>query len=354
MAETASGLGCSITIAGRRKGDCCKSSDIPFRTRRFRMIFRKGFLFYKFFNIRLLFYLLFKKSDLLVANDLDTLLPNYIVSRLKGIPLIYDSHEYFTGVPEVMNRPFVKWTWKQIERAIVPRLKYMITVSDSIANLYREEYNIIPVTVRNCSRRSDKIKPYSRKELGIPEDALLLILQGTGINIDRGAGELVDALELCGNAFLLIVGSGDVVPALKKKVEEQELDRRVRFISRVTWDELMRYTRAADIGISLDKDTNLNYRFSMPNKIFDYFSAGIPVLAGALPEVTKLITGFTSGIVLNEITPQAIAKALNILDSNREMLKYLKNNAIESSGFLTWDEESKKAEEIFKAALNKL
>ena len=106
------------------------------------MIFKRGFLFYKFFNIRLFFFLLFHKYDLLVSNDLDTLLPNFLVSKLKGLPLVYDSHEYFTGVPEIQNRPFVKWVWKSIEKLYFPGLKNVMTVSESIASQYEKEYGV--------------------------------------------------------------------------------------------------------------------------------------------------------------------------------------------------------------------
>ena len=116
IAETVSSLDCEITIIGRKSGDCCDTDKIPFNTKRFKMFFKRGFFFYKCFNIRLFLYLLFHKYDLLVSNDLDTLLPNFLVSRLKHLPLIYDSHEYFTGVPEIQNRTFVKWVWKSIEK----------------------------------------------------------------------------------------------------------------------------------------------------------------------------------------------------------------------------------------------
>ena len=107
------------------------------------------------------------RFDILVANDLDTLLPNYLVSKLKHLPLVYDSHEYFTGVPELTGRPFVKWVWKTIERSIFPHLKYVMTVSDSIADKYEREYNARPLTVRNCSPDCRHIIKYSRDEIGV-------------------------------------------------------------------------------------------------------------------------------------------------------------------------------------------
>ena len=116
MAETVSKLNCEITIIGRKSGDYCNPDSVPFRTVRFKMFFKKGFLFYKFFNIRLFIYLLFNKCDLLVSNDLDTLLPNFLVAKLKRMPLVYDSHEYFTEVPELHNRLFVKWVGRVLRK----------------------------------------------------------------------------------------------------------------------------------------------------------------------------------------------------------------------------------------------
>src|SRR5688500_271887 len=103
-----------------------------YRTNRFRMFFEKGALFYAWFNVRLFWFLLFRSSDILVANDLDTLLPNYLVSKLKRKKLVYDSHEYFTEVPELISRPKVKAVWEHIERFIFPKLKYVSTVNHSI------------------------------------------------------------------------------------------------------------------------------------------------------------------------------------------------------------------------------
>jgi glycosyltransferase involved in cell wall biosynthesis len=315
------------------------------------MIFRRGFLFYAFFNIRLFFYLLFHKSDLLVSNDLDTLLPNFLASKLKRIPLVYDSHEYFTGVPEIQNRPFVKWVWKSIEKMIFPHLKNVITVCDSIADQYFMEYGIRPVTVRNCSRKSNHIQPYSREELGIDKHHLLIILQGTGINIDRGSEELIEAVKRAENVSLLIAGSGDVIPDLKVLVTDFSLSARVKFIPKMAWEDMMRYTKTADAGVSFDKDTNMNYKFILPNKLFDYFSAGIPVIASDLCEVRRIVTENNSGILIPSVTPENIISALNILINDREKLAALKRNAYRASQLLSWDLESKKVAELYKSVI---
>lgn len=353
IAETVSKLDCDIIIIGRKSGDCCNSGSLPFRTHRFRMIFKRGFLFYAFFNIRLFGFLLLNRYDLLVSNDLDTLLPNYLVSNLKHLPLVYDSHEYFTGVPEIQDRPLVRWVWKRIEEIVFPGLKHVMTVSDSIANQYKSEYGLKPLTVRNCSIKTEQIIPFSREELEISPDHLLLILQGTGINVDRGGEELIDAVSLTDKVSLLVIGSGNQFEFLKNKVSQMGLPRQIKFIKKLAWKELMRYTRSADAGLSLDKNSNMNYNFSLPNKIFDYLSAGIPVIATDLPEIAKIVNGYNCGILISEPTPEEIAKAIIYLRDNRDLLAGLKHNAVIASETVNWENESKKVEELYRSVICK-
>ena len=353
IAETVKSLGYDIAIIGRRSGDCCDSYPVPFKTKRFRMICRRGFLFYKFYNIRLLLHLIFNRYDILVANDLDTLLPNFIVSKLKRLPLVYDSHEYFTGVPEIQNRPVVRWVWESIEKLIFPRLKHVMTVSDSISIQYENEYGIRPIIVRNCSRNAGHIIPFSREELGVGNDELLFILQGTGINVDRGGEELIEAIHKIENVSLIIVGSGDLIPALKEKVLKLDLSKRVRFISKVPWEELIKYTKAADAGLSLDKNTNINHRFSLPNKLFDYIAAGIPVIAANLPEVSKIVKENKCGIIIPEVSPDEIVKAIQNLKDNPGHLSELKRNAVIASTSINWENESIKVKSLYNSIIGR-
>ncbi|MBG0859775.1 MAG: glycosyltransferase [Bacteroidales bacterium] len=351
IAETVSTLGCEVTIVGRRMGECCDSGSVPFRTKRFRMLIRRGFFFYKFFNIRLFIYLVFHKYDLYVANDLDTLLPNFLVSKLKTKVLVYDSHEYFTGLPELNGRPIVRRIWKAVERMIFPNLKHVMTVSSMIAEQYFKEYGIKPSVVRNCSENSSDIRAFSRKELGIEENSLLLIFQGSGINIDKGGEELIDAVRMTEQVSLLIVGSGDKILSLKQRAGVLHMTDRIRFIPKVPWQELMRYTRSADAGLSLEKDTNLNYRFSLPNKLFDYISAGIPVVAGNLPEISRIITENNCGIIIPSVTPEEISKAIVTLRDDRVLLNKLKQNAVTASESLSWEKEKEKVTAFYKTFL---
>lgn len=342
MAGVLEKMNANITIIGRRKGPCCDKNLVPYKTVRFRMLFKKGFLFYKFFNIRLFFWLLFNKSDLLVANDLDTLLPNFLISRIKRIPLVYDSHEYFTGLPELKERSFVKSVWKFIETLCFPHLKYVITVSEGIANIYEKEYRKKPAVIKNFSPSTSEIKAKSREQLGINENSFVVIIQGTGINIDKGGEELIEAIALTDNIFLIVAGSGDVLPFMKKKVRELNVENRVIFTGTLPWNELISYTKVADAGMVLEKDTNLNYRFSLPNKLFDYISAGIPVISSNLPLISEVIIYYNCGIIIPEVTPAEISDAIKMLSGNQILYKQLKKNCAIASSELNWEKESEK------------
>lgn len=351
MADTVSSLGCEIVIIGREKGDCCTLAQVPFKTRRFRMLFKSGFLFYKFFNIRLLLYLLFHRIDILVANDLDTLLPNFLVSKIKSIPLVYDSHEYFTEMAEVQNRKFVKMVWTLIEKSIFPKIKYAMTVSEPISSDYEKLYNIKPLVIRNLSRNASCINPFKREDLNLRPDDLIVIIQGTGINKDKGAEELIEAVKISEGVSLLVVGSGDVLPHLKEQVVQMNIEQNVRFIPVLPWEELMKYTKTADIGMCLEKDTNLSYRYSLPNKLFDYIAAGIPILAGDLPETGKILRENGCGKIIGKVNSRNISQALSELKANTFKLKELKKNSITASSVLNWEIECEKVKDFYNKIL---
>lgn len=330
--------GYSVLLIGRKKRSSFTLQPRTYKTFRFCMLFEKGFLFYAFFNIRLFFRLLFLKADLLYANDLDTLLPNYLVSKIKGIRLIYDSHEYFTEVPELVNRPSVQRVWEKIEKKIFPHLKDVITVNDSIADLYSKKYDKKIHVVRNLPPLTE-IPEQNRLEIGLPPDQHIIIMQGAGINIQRGAEEAVEAMQFVNNAVLLIVGDGDVLPILRQNAEKPALKNKIIFVGRQPMEKLKQYTAHADIGLSLDKDTNINYRYSLPNKLFDYIHAAVPVLASPLTEVKKIIDTYQVGLCIEHHTPEHIAGKINEMLSHPEWMTEWKKNCIIASQTLNWEKE---------------
>jgi glycosyltransferase involved in cell wall biosynthesis len=296
-------LGCEVMLVGRLLPESLPLQR-QYVTKRMRLLFNKGPLFYAEYNLRLFFLLLFHKADRLVANDLDTLLACYLAKGKRA--LVYDSHEYFTEVPELQGR-FARRVWLAIERMIFPKLKHVMTVNESIAREYKNRYGSDVAVVRNIPMHRELGPLPARKELELPEDRFILILQGSGINVDRGGEEAVLAMKELPEALLLVIGGGDAWPILERLVREHGLSDRVRLLPRMPYERMMQYTRNADLGLSLDKDTSLNYRFSLPNKLFDYFRAHIPALVSDLPEVAGLVRKYESGIVIPRVEPALIA-----------------------------------------------
>lgn len=340
-------LGFEVIMVGRRKYNSPALPPREYETIRMRLLWEKGPLFYAEFNIRLFFLLFSRTGNLLVSNDLDTLLPNFLVHRLKRIPIVYDSHEYYTATPELVNRPKVQQVWKFIEKTVVPKLKNCITVNASIAGLLGQEYGVPFKIVRNIPIKRANTEIPSRESLGLPVGKKIVLLQGSGINIQRGSEEAVLAMQYIDNAVLLIVGDGDVLPFLKKTVNEMSLHSKVIFIPRQTPQKLAEYTANADIGLAIDKDTNINYRFSLPNKLFDYIYAGVPVLATQLVEIRNIIEHYKIGCFIENHDPKHIAKTIENLLLDETRLAFYKANTKKAADDLTWENEKKTLIEIF-------
>lgn len=347
--------GYEVLMVGRKlRNSPPLPADRPYKMHRMKLLFTTGPLFYAEYNMRLFLLLLFRKQDFLLSNDLDTLLANYLISRLKGKPVVYDSHEFFTGVPELQHNAFARKFWTRIERNIVPWLKWCITVNRSIADMYTEMYNVPFVVIRNVPIPLPEIPLKTRHELGMPEDKTVLLLQGSGINIHRGAEELVEAMTLLPEQFhLYIIGGGDVVKNLEELVNRFNLRERITFLPRQPYAAMMQYTRNADIGLSLDKDNNLNYKFSLPNKIFDYMQAGIPVIASDLPELRRIMDDYKIGRFIREVTPQTIAEMVLEMYGQPEALQAMRTECARAAQVFNWTEERKTQEELFRKAFAK-
>ncbi|HMN05821.1 MAG TPA: glycosyltransferase [Flavobacteriales bacterium] len=340
-------LGYEVLLVGRRLPGSLPV-ERPYKTRRLRLLFNKGPLFYAEYNLRLFFLLLFSPCTLLFSNDLDTLLPNYLAARLRGKKLVYDTHEFYTEVPELVGRLRVRAVWLAIERRIFPKLKHVITVNQSIANAYRERYGNEVMVVRNIPMPRELAPAPSRAELGLPTGKRILVMQGAGINVQRGAEEAVLAMKELPDCLMLIIGGGDAWPVLERMVQEHGLQDRVRLIGKMPYARMMDYTRNADLGLTLDKDTNLNYRFSLPNKLFDYLHAGIPVLATDLPEVAAIVRAHDCGVVLPAADPAAITGAVRALFIGPDRYAALRRNAIFAASKLDGTQETGKLRSILE------
>ncbi len=325
--------GLNVKLIGR----AFKSSPLlPSRTykcKRLSIIFKKNAIYYAELNLKLFFYLLFSKQDFLWANDLDTLLPNYLVAKLKKKPLIFDSHEHFTQVPELKDNPFAKKVWKAIEKHCIKGCDAIFTVCNPIKNYFKEEYNKESLVVRNIPPRiffKQETIPSSKKEN-------IIVWQGA-VNIERGLEELCEAMQWI-DAKLLIMGVGDIKSDLEKKVKTLQLEDKIHFLGRLPFEEMMNKTKSAKLAISIDKATNGNYAISLPNKIFEYIACSVPVLVSPLQEIKLIVEKYKTGEFLSSYNPQELAKQITNLLNDERKLDLIAENCKKAAEELCWENE---------------
>ena len=338
-------FGFEVLLVGRKlPGSLPIKRNYP--VKRFRLLFNKGAMFYACYNIRLFFFLLFKKADIFLSNDLDTLPANFLVSEIRNKKLVYDSHEYYTEVPELVNRPKIKRIWESIEKSILPKIKYSYTVCNSIADIYNKKYAVDMKVVRNISECELLMNAHKVRLPEIVNDKKIILYQGS-VNTGRGTEYVIEAMQYVGNAVFIIIGDGDIKEKLQQKVSDLKLEQKVLFIGKLPLDKLYVYTKVADIGISLEENIGLNYYYALPNKLFDYIRAQVPVLVSHLPEIENIVKTYDIGCFIENHNPEHIAEKINYMLNSPEEYQKWKKNLKKASAELCWEDEEQVLKEIF-------
>lgn len=332
-------MGFNVLLVGRKLP---WSTDInrAYSTKRMRLLFKKGPPFYAEYNLRLFLLLLWMKSNVLLSNDLDSLTANYIAAKIKGIPVVYDSHEFFTEVPELVNRPRIQKIWKRLETRILPKLKYAYTVCDSIAEVYHRIYGTEFKVVRNFPQKKTLTSAKTKNK------TRMILYQGA-VNVARGLEQAILSMKHLENAELVIAGNGDIKPQLEKLVSDEKLEKKVRFTGRLPFEKLTELTVQADLGLSIEENCGLNYRFALPNKLFDYIQAQVPVLVTNLPEMAKIVNQYKVGEITDSLEPVVLAEKIKDALFNQAKRKVWKENLPIAASELVWENEEKVLKEIY-------
>ncbi len=347
--------GYAIFLIGSKKKGSLPLDKRDYEAARISLLFQKKIFFYAEFNTRLFVKLLFTKADMFLGNDLDAMPATFLAAKLRGKPIVYDTHEYFTEMAGLENKRFRKKIWKAIEAFIFRRVRHIYTICESFCDLYKRDYNKELKPVRNVpylhyhdnGQYDDAIKKITGL---IPNNKHILIFQGAGINPMRGAEELVLAMQYLDaqKYHLLIVGGGDIFSLIEEMAHTNKLAERITIIPRVPFAVLRRITACAHLGLSLDKSTNINHRYGLPNKIFDYLHAGIPVLSSRLVEVEKIINKYDVGTFIDNYEPGHIASCIEKIFADPDRMKIWKDNTERAKKELNWENESKIVLDIFK------
>lgn len=280
------------------------------------------------------------KNTILVANDLDTILPTYLISKKFNIPLVYDSHEIFTEMPSVQGR-FVQKIWRALEKAIYPKLQYRISASDSYANWYRDTYKVEKAVVIQNFPRKIKEYPMEEKTSASPK---VIMYQGA-INPSRGLDKIIPAMKQLQDAELWIAGQGPKLKDYKELAHSLGLENQVKFLGNLAPEKLREVTVKSDVGLSIEENNGLSYYYSLPNKISDYIQARVPVVVSDFPEMGKIVRTYHVGETIeNHTEDELVTKVSIVLKNGRNYYgKALENAAKE----LCWEKEEEKILELY-------
>ncbi|MDP9230865.1 MAG: glycosyltransferase [Bacteroidota bacterium] len=324
--------GFEITLVGRKRRTSLPVHNKAFEQHRIRCWFNKGKLFYAEYNIRLFIFLLFKKMDAVCAIDLDTILPCLFISRIKKVTRIYDAHELFTELKEVITRPFIKKIWTRIEKYAVPKFKWGYTVSESIAEEFNKRYGVHYKTIRNVP---------VLKMLDSWGTSEKFILYHGAVNEARGLENLVAAMEWI-DCKIIICGDGNFMKQLKELISEHKMGNKIILKGMLMPDELWKIARQATIGINLVEKKGLNQYYSLSNKFFDYVHAALPQISMNYPEYRKINEEYNVALLINDFLPKTIADAINNLLNNDVLYRQLKANCLKARQELNWQYEEQK------------
>lgn len=333
ICSTLSHAGYDVELVGRERSFSKKLSDTPFKQKRLKCWINKGKLFYIEYNIRLFFYLLTKQFQALCAVDLDTIIPLSVLAKMKNAKLVYDAHEYFTEVPEVIHRKKVQQFWKWVEKKFVTKADLAYTVSPALAQLFSQNLQMPFHIILN----TPVLLPQS---LSKTRHTNLLIYQGA-LNQGRGLEQLILAMKHI-NAKLILVGEGDLSAPLRQLVSEHQLETKIEFTGFLAPDKLREKTKEAAIGVNLLDKQGLSYYYSLANKFFDYIHAGIPQISIDFPEYRKINQQFEVALLIKESSSNEIKTAVERLLTEDNLYTRLQKNCEVCSHELNWQQEEKK------------
>ncbi len=340
ICNSLSDCGYDIKIIGRKFKDSPALEKKNYQQKRLQLFFKKDFGFYFEYNLKLFFYLLFQKTDILCCIDLDTILPVYFVAALKNKTRVYDAHEYFSQLKEIITRPKIYRVWHFIEKTFVPKFTNGYTVSESIAEEFLRNYKVKYEVIRNVPL----LKPVSVSDKQRTEK--IILYQGS-VNEGRGFEYLIPAMKNT-NAFLHIYGDGNFLEQAKKIAVENQVQEKIFFKGKFLPNDLSLITAQAYIGINLVEAFGKNQLLSLANKFFDYIQNEVPQVTMNFPEYKRINDEYEVALLLENLSVQGIEKSLKILLENETLYFLLKQNCIKARAEYNWQNEEKKLIGFYK------
>ncbi|WP_323594868.1 glycosyltransferase [Aliarcobacter butzleri] len=306
--------------------------------------------------ITMFFYSLNKKIDLIHAHDLNSLPIAYIISLIKRVPFIYDSHELWSQSHHSISSKLILNIVSLMEKFFAKRATKIITVSDSIKGYLEKYFCVSDIEVIRNIPSYTHIGNYNllREQYNLSNEIKICLYQGM-ISEHRGVSLIVkSAIEVCknnNNVVFFFLGDGEHLDTFKKLIKENELEEKVFFLGRIEQDQLLKYTMSADIGIHAISNTCLNHDYCLPNKIFEYLHSNLVLVVTNLFELSKFIEENKIGLTFTDNNSFDLETKINELLANETLYLEYKNNVKNLATKLTWSNEYLKLRNIYKDLL---
>ena len=287
------------------------------------------------------------QPDAYHAHDLDSLWPAVRAARHLDRPIVYDSHEFWTEQSSLVSRPLMRSCWRLLEQRLIRRVDRVITVSGSIAQSLKDRYGLDEVVVlHNLPLFRHKVQSnLIRETLDLPDDRPIVLYQG-GFLTENGLREQIEAAAGFA-AALVLIGDGPSEQALRNQVRAERLDDQVYFIPRVPFHQLHNYTCSADLGLCLIKGTGKSFYYSLPNKLFEYMMAGLPVLASNFPEMQRIVRETRTGSTVDPTDIVAIREQIATFLDNAEQREACAKASLRAAQHYNWEREAAQLTQLY-------
>lgn len=346
IARSLQQAGYQVVLIGRCLPDSEPLQSESFQQVRLKCRFNKGFLFYAEYNVRLLYWLLRADLDAVGTVDLDTLAAGGIAGVLRRKIRVFDAHEYFTEVPEVVHRRFVKVFWGLVARLFLPFYKYAYTVGPALAAIFTKKYRIPFEVVRNVPQSITSIPP------DLPSDTPRILLYQGALNEGRGIEPMLQAMQSLPDFQFWLAGEGDLSIQLREMAQHLGVADRVRFLGFVKPADLKEYTRQAWVGLNLLENRGLSYYYSLANKFFDNVQAAKPILTMDFPEYKALNQEYEVAVLLPDLKVDTLVKNIKHLSTDPALYKKLKANCLHARNHWIWEADEQVLLGVWERAFN--
>lgn len=327
-----------VTLIGRLKKNSPDLVQQAFSQKRLYCFFQKGKWFYMEYNIRLFFFLLFRKMDIICAIDLDTILPCYFISVLRNKKRVYDAHELFCEMKEIVSRPTIYKIWKRIEKFAVPEFSKGYTVNQLIADEFKKMYHVNYDVIRSIT---------VKQTLEIPEKKERYILYQGAVNEGRGFETLIPAMAFV-DCKLIICGNGNFFEQAKQLVLDFNVSDKIIFKGMLLPGELRQITQNTYIGITLFEKDGLSNYLSLANRFFDYMHAAVPQVCMNFPAYQSINQDIQVAVLIDDLTVKAVQEAINYLLSDENVYNRIQDNCIQAREKYNWQNEAVKLLNFYK------